>query len=399
MLIQTPEAFEFLYDPPLGAVRYRIAYGGRGSAKSWQFGRALLALGATRPLRVLCVREVQGSIKESVHTLLRQQIKALELDYQVLTAEIRHPIGTQFIFKGLRDPDALKSAEGVDICWPEEAHSISRESWRRLIPTIRKEGSEIWITFNPDLDTDPTWVDFVLNPRPGSIIAEVGWQDNPWFPEVLRREKDYDYSVDPDAAEHVWGGKTRGATPAQILRGKWIVDAFEPGADWDGPYQGLDFGFSVDPTALVRFWLHGRRLYVEHEAYQVGLELDETTAFLCKEIEGAARYVTRADSSEAQAISYLRRHGLPRIAPVDKWPGSIEDGIRWLRQLEAIVVHPRCTHVAQECRLYSYKVDRRTGDVLPEVVDKHNHTIDGIRYGAAPLIKPFAAPRVYIPGN
>jgi len=282
----------------------------------------------------------------------------------------------------MRDPDRW-----IDVAWVEEAERVSEASWNVLIPTIRKPGSEIWVTFNPDLDTDPTFRRFVVAPPPGAWVVKVSSHDNPWLPEELRAEREYLYRVDPDAAAHVWGGETRQATEAQILRGKWRVEPFEPLPTWDGPYQGADFGFAQDPTALVRVWHHDRTLYVEHEAYRVGLELDHTAEHWLRHVPEADRYVTRADSARPESISYLKRHGFPRIEGVKKWPGSVEDGIAHLRAYEGIVLHPRCTHAADEARHWSYKVDRLTGDVLPDVVDAHNHVWDAVRYALAPRIR------------
>ncbi|HEX5094893.1 MAG TPA: PBSX family phage terminase large subunit [Acidimicrobiia bacterium] len=369
--------------------RYKVLYGGRGGAKSWTVAAKLVEEGARTPIRVLCTREVQATIKDSVHKLLKDTIGRLGyLRYRITDNSIKHPIGTEFIFKGLHDPDGLKSAEGVDRVWIEEAQRVTAHSWSVLPPTIRKPGSQIYVVFNPDLESDPTYQRFVVNPREDALLLKVGWEDNPWFAETeLPAEKDHDYRVDPDLAAHIWEGEVRKGHDAQILKNKYVSYAFEPQADWDGPYQGLDFGFAVDPTVSTRCWMHGRRLYVEYEAYRIGLELDETAEFLCAQTADFEKYVTRADSAEAQAISYLKRKGLPKIDPVDKWSGSVEDGIRWFRQLESIVVHPRCAHTLRECRLYSYKTDRRTGDVLPEIVDAHNHCIDSIRYGLQPVIK------------
>ncbi|MDB4952072.1 MAG: hypothetical protein JWM27_4721 [Gemmatimonadetes bacterium] len=401
--------------------RYKVLWGGRGAARSWSAARALLIEGARRPLRILCARELQKSIRDSVHRLLADQIDLLGLPYQVLDHEIRHRNGTLFIFEGLRhNVTKIKSIEGVDICWVEEAERVSEASWNVLIPTIRKAGSEIWITFNPDLETDPTYRRFVLNPPPGAWVVKVSADDNPWLPNALRGEREYLYRVDPDAAAHVWGGECRQASDAQILRGKWRVEEFEPvtlagllgernaselGEEemrvlrarcWDGPYHGGDFGFAQDPTTLVRCWTHERRLYVSHEAYKIGLELDHTGDHWRLHVPGCEAHVIRADSARPESISYLRRHGFPRIEGAAKWSGCVEDGIAHLRQYEAIIIHPRCKHTADEARHYSYKVDERTSDVLPVVVDKHNHTIDALRYALGPLIRQATTPSAWV---
>lgn len=380
-----PDYAEGLFRP----MRYKVLYGGRGAGRSWSVARVLLTEGARRPIRVLCARELQRSIKDSVHRLLCDQIDLLGLPYEITQNEIRHPNGTLFIFEGLRyNATKIKSMEGVDRCWVEEAERVSAASWAFLLPTIRKAGSEIWVTFNPDQEGDPTYRDFVLNPRPDAWVLKVSAEDNPWLPDELKAEREYLYRVDPDAAAHVWGGECRHASDAQILKGKWTVDAFEGGGRlWDGPYHGMDFGYANDPTAVVRCWIHERKLYVEHEAYKIGLDLHHTTEFVKRNVPDCNRYTIRADDSRPDTIAFLKAHGLPQIIGAPKGKGSVEDGIAHLRQYEQIVIHPRCKHTIEEARLYSYKTDARTGDVLPDVQDKHNHCIDSIRYALQPLIK------------
>jgi len=178
-LAQFPKKLEFLFEPS----RIKAIYGGRGSGKSWGVARALLIMGANKPLRILCAREVQKSIKQSVHTLLSDQIQALGLGafYEILEAEIRGQNGTLFSFAGLatNTVESIKSFEGCDIAWVEEAQTVSKRSWDILIPTIRKPASEIWVTFNPDVDTDDTYQRFVVNPPEFAKVVKVNWSDNP----------------------------------------------------------------------------------------------------------------------------------------------------------------------------------------------------------------------------
>ena len=369
--------------------RYKSIRGGRGSAKSWTVATALLAKGAMGRERILCAREFQVSIRDSVHKLLADRIAALGLGdfYTVTQNQILGMNGTEFMFAGLRHSiNSIKSTEGVTIAWVEEAQVVSEESWSILIPTIRVDGSEIWLTWNPDLDSDPTHRRFVDGPPPDCMSVVVNWDHNPWFSQEMRDEKDHLYRVDPEAADHVWGGKTRRNSVAQVLRGRYVVESFTPEKDWHGPYQGADWGFSVDATALVRCWVYERTLYVEHEAYGIGIDLDDTPK-LFDGVPKAREYVTRADSSRPETISHMRRHGYTRTIGAYKWQGSVEDGVEHLRSYERIVIHPRCTHAAEEARLWSYKVDKLSGDVKPELLDKHNHVWDAVRYALEPVIR------------
>ncbi len=384
--VQLPRKLHGLLFSP---ARYKVAHGGRGGAKSWGFARAALVKAAGKPLRILCARELQNSIQDSVHQLLKEQIGELGMGqlFDVQQSVIRGHNGSEFIFSGLRSNiTKVKSMEGIDIVWVEEAETVSDESWKVLIPTIRKPGSEIWVSFNPREKTDPTYKRFVLSPPPGAMVVQIGWKDNPWLPDVLKAEKDYLYSVDPEAAAHVWGGETRQVTDAQVLRGRYVVESFEPGKDWSGPHYGADWGFSVDPTTLIRCWVNGRVLYIEHEAYGVGVDLDDTPK-LFDRVPESRTHTIRADNSRPETIAHMRRHGFNRIIGCVKGKGSVEDGVEHLRSYERIVIHPRCEHAAEEARLWSYKVDHLTQDVLPVLVDKHDHCWDATRYALEPIIR------------
>ncbi|MGU3384413.1 PBSX family phage terminase large subunit [Methylobacterium sp. D53M] len=248
MQVEFPEKLAFLFEP----ARYKVAYGGRGGAKSWGFGRALLIMGAQRPLRVLCAREFQNSIAESAHALFAQQIDLLGLDglYEVQEKRILGRNGTEFIFKGLRHNVAsVKSTEGVDICWVEEARTVSKTSWDVLIPTIRKAGSEIWISFNTELEEDETYQRFVKKPPTGARVVKIGWEDNPWFPDVLRQEALDLKERDPVAYETVWGGNCKAVLDGAIYANE-ILAATTAKRFTKVPY---------DPTKPVHtFWDLGR---------------------------------------------------------------------------------------------------------------------------------------------
>jgi phage terminase large subunit len=343
---------------------------------------------------------MQSSLKDSVHRLLCDQIDLNEIPgYRVTDREIRHRNGTLFLFEGLRhNITKIKSLEGIDRCWVEEAERVQADSYRVLIPTIRKPGSEIWISFNPDQIEDATWQRFIVHTPKGIWRIKVNMDDNPWPSSELLEERRFDYMVDPDSADHVWGGNIREISDAQILRGKWVVEEFVIPHDadgnpvWQGPYQGEDFGFSTDPHAGIRCWvkpdsINGDTLYISHESYALQLELDDIPERVISDIPGWEKYVTRADSSRPDSISFLRRHGLPYTKGAKKGDGSIEDGIAHLRHYAKIIIHPRCVHTKDEAKRWSYKVDARSGDILPIVVDKHNHLMDSLRYALEPLTR------------
>lgn len=238
MNLQLPEKLGFLLTK---RCRYKGARGGRGSAKSWSFARALLVLGTTRRLRILCTREVQKSIKQSVHKLLKDQIEALGLTafYQVLEHEIRGANGSEFSFSGLSDQtvDSIKSFEGCDIVWVEEAQSVSKRSWSVLIPTIRKDGSEIWFSFNPELETDETYDRFVTNEPEDSVVVEMNYTDNPWFPEVLEKERLHAQATLPKSEyENIWLGKCMPAVAGAIYFDE-VVKAEEEGRVCNVPHD------------------------------------------------------------------------------------------------------------------------------------------------------------------
>jgi phage terminase large subunit len=355
----------------------------------------LLIKAARDPLRILCARELQTSIRDSVHALLKRQIVALNLQnaYDVQQSAIYGANGSEFIFKGLRhDIEQIKSTEDVDICWVEEAQSVSERSWEVLIPTIRKHGSEIWVSFNPDQPTDPTYKRFVKDPPPGCVSVEINWKDNNWFSQESEDDKNHAYATDPEMAEHVWGGKTKTRSKAAVLHGKWVVEPFEPAADWYGPYQGADWGFSSDPTVMVRSWITGepksleRELWIEKEVYGIGVDNDFLPE-LFDRIPGSRNYVTRADNARPEQISHMRRHGFPKFTAAPKWKGSVEDGISHLRGYKRIVIHPSCVHAIDEAKAWSWKTDRLTGDVLPVLVDGNDHVVDSIRYSLSPIIR------------
>ena len=368
--------------------RYICLDGGRGSAKSWSVADFLLAKGLEKKKRILCTREVQNTIKDSVHKLLSDRIDFYKLDnfYDIKNDSIIGKNGTEFIFKGLlRNINDIKSMEGIDYCWSEEAQSISRKSLETLIPTIRKEGSQIIFTYNPTNDTDPVHVDYKLSGRDDCLSITINYDDNPYFPEVLRKEMEYDRAHDIDKYYHIWMGQTVKHSEAQVFFGKWAIEDFET-PEGVMFYFGADWGFSKDPSTLIRCFIKDRKLYIDYEFYGVGIEIDKLPDYF-RQVPDSVKYPITADSSRPETISYIRRNGFPLIKSSIKGKGSVEDGIEFLRGYEKIIIHPGCKHTIDEFRLYSYVVDKMTGNITKKIEDKNNHIIDAIRYSQEDLMR------------
>lgn len=398
--VQIPEPFAPLFQP----YRYKASYGGRGGAKSHAFASALVIQGAQRPLRILCCREVQRSIRDSVKRLLDDKIEAHGLTkfYESIDTEIRGRNGTLFVFAGLRtNPDSIKSMEGLDRAWIEEANSVSQRSLELLVPTLRKPSSEIWASWNPRFPDDPIDDMFRGNgeksierrkgkpfePPPRSVIIPINYDQNPWFPDVLREEMEWDRRRDPEKYLHIWQGEYQRNSEARVFR-NWRVGAHDEFKRPERWYFGADWGFSVDPTVLIRCYVEGRTLFVDKEAHKIGCSIDHTPALFDRldeaEPKMARTWKITADSARPETIDYMRRNGYPKIMPARKGAGSVEDGIEFLKNHD-IVVHPDCRHTIDELTMYSWKTDKQTGEILPVLEDKENHVIDALRYAVESL--------------
>lgn len=365
--------------------RYKVFYGGRGSGKSWAVAQALMVMCDMANIRILCCREIQNSIKDSSYQILRDTAERLGISgrFSFLESEIRHKLtGSRFIFKGLlRNEQSVKSTEGIDICWVEEAQTVSESSWEVLIPTVRKPGSEIWVTFNPLNADDPTTKRFIENPPQEAYVRKINFDENPHFPPELRAEMEHDKAVDFEKYLHIWEGFPRTVSDAQVFKGRYSVESF-PDDLWkkaDRLFFGADFGFARDPSTLVRCFILDRRLYIDHEAYGVGVEIDEMPQ-LYRSVPGSTEWPIKGDAARPETISYLKNRAGFQISAAKKWQGSVEDGIAYLKGFDKIIIDPRCKHAADEFRLYSYKVDKTTGEILPVVTDANNHVIDALRY-------------------
>lgn len=505
--------------------RYKVAVGGRGSAKSVTMGICSLIKALESKKRILCTRQYQTNIKDSIHKLLSDYIYSLGFApfFEITKDSIRCYNGSEYIFSGVQNNIAgIKSMEGIDICICEEAQTMSNESWEMLIPTIRKEGSEFWIAFNPESEDDPTYQRFVKNPPDNCLTVQMNYTDNPFFPEVLRQEMEYCKRVDYFKYQHIWEGQPTSQTEALVFKGKFVVQNFEIpsrydvdrffiGVDWgfsclDGntlittsrgevplkdvkagdyvltragyrkvllnQYKGIKPVFSItvndeknliatadhriytadgwkevkdlreqeklcflssgivvknvpihcrplgkrkvydltiegeheyfangilvhncDPTTMVLSFIKDNCLYICREGYGIGVDLAQIPQkiFSCVP-EAAQGWPIYCDNARPETISFLKARrwrvmvdGKPtevsyNLKPADKWKGSVEDGVDRLKSFEKIIIHPSCKHTIEEFSHYCYETDKRTGELLPKLIDTYNHCIDGIRY-------------------
>lgn len=378
LTIQTPRVFV----PLLKGARYLGVHGGRGSGKSHNFAEMLIEECIREKTDAVCLREIQKSLKFSVKKLLENKISSMNAGayFEVQNEQIKASNGGVIIFQGMQDhtSDSIKSLEGFKIAWFEEAQTASQRSLDLLRPTIRAPGSQLWFSWNPRFATDP--IDQLLRgekPPPDSIVVEANFSDNPWMPQELIDELEYDKRRDPDKYAHIWLGKYQTNTSSRVFK-NWTIEEFEvdPAAVIR---QGADWGFSVDPTVLVQAYIVGRRLYIPYEAYRVGCEIVDTPE-LFMSLPDSEKWPMVADSARPETISHLRKNGFPKITSAIKGAKSVEEGVEFLKSFD-IVVHPRCVHLIDELTLYSFKVDPMDeSKILPILADKDNHVIDALRY-------------------
>ncbi|GHE70073.1 terminase [Camelimonas fluminis] len=372
-----------------GEADVRGAYGGRGSAKTRSFAkmsaiRAYMWDQAGRSGQIVCGRQFMNSLADSS----LEEVKLAIADEPWLAGQFE--IGEKYIrtksgrvyytFVGLdRNIDSIKSKARILLAWVDEAEPVSDIAWTKLIPTLREEDSELWVTWNPESDESATHKRFRAASDPRYRVAEINYRDNPKFPLVLERQRKRDLLQRPEKYGHIWDGDFLTITDAVIFQNRVSVEEFAEPPEGTRFFYGADWGFAKDPTVLIRFWIDDDCLFVSHEAFGHGVEIDETPA-LFDSVPGSRDWPIKADGARPETISYMRRKGF-NISAAEKWPGSVEDGIAHMKGFSRIVVHERCAHIAREFRLYSYKVDRVSGDVLPIIVDDHNHGIDAVRYG------------------
>ncbi|NBM13631.1 MULTISPECIES: PBSX family phage terminase large subunit [unclassified Proteus (in: enterobacteria)] len=395
-------------------VRYRGAFGGRGSAKTRTFAM-MSAVKAYQAAEqgisgvILCGREFMNSLEESSMEEVKQAIRSIpwlndyfDIGEKYIRTKCKR---VNYVFCGLRhNLDSIKSKARILLAWVDEAESVSDLAWKKLRPTVRESGSEIWVTWNPENDGSATDKRFRKTPPKNSIIVEMNYNDNPWFPDVLEEERLDDLnSLEYSDYAWIWEGAYLENSDKQVLANKYVVQSF-PDNLWqkaDRLLFGADFGFAKDPNTLVRMFMLDRNLYIEYEAYGAGVELNDMWKFYAGKdgatdkqlsewevtddakfagIPEARKWPIKADNSRPETISHIKKQGF-NISAAKKWQGSVEDGITHLRGFKQIIIHPRCKETAKEARLYSYKTDRITGEVLPVIEDKNNHCWDAVRYG------------------
>jgi phage terminase large subunit len=381
--------------------RYKILYGGRGGAKSWGSSRALIILAAQKKIRVLCAREIQNSIRDSVHKLLSDQIETMGLSahFEIQRDTIKGINGSEFLFKGLRmNVQEIKSTEGIDICWVEEAQTVSKASWDVLIPTIRKDGSEIWVSFNPELDTDVTYKRFVANPPSNAKVVKVNWQDNPWFPKELIAEKDDLKLRDPDAYLTVWEGNCRQVLDGAIYANE-IRLATEENRITSVPYdatKGVWAVFDLGRADKTSIWFLQQigfeyRLidFYENRGFPFNhyMKVIREKPYIMERLVLPHDATARLLASERTIEQQAKDNGFEVTVVVR---ASIESGIEAARG-----IFNRCWFDENKCidglnalRRYRYEIDDAGQWSKRPLHDEYSHAADAFRYLASAITEP-----------
>lgn len=384
---------------------YKVLWGGRGGAKSWSFCRALLILGSRRKLFILCTREFQQSMEESVYKALEDQAPMVGLAgfYRFKDTEIVGANGTRIVFAGLRNHiSKIKSMEGIDICAVFEATTISDPAWNVLLPTVRGDppkgpfgqGSEIWIEFNPELATDATYKRWVLDPPEGTLVDKVSWRENPWFPEILRRQKDDLRRKDPDAYDTVWEGNTRKALEGAIYA-KEIAQAISEGRVSPqvkhDKFRPVDVSFDLGRADRTSIWFwqqNGMDHYAIDHYSNCGFGMDHYLAemqarqYLYRRIylphDAAHHHQSAQKSIEMQVREVYPGEGRVKIVPKI----GIAAGINVTRAMwpRIYMNEGKCADGITSLQHYRYAVDPDTGQRSPNPLhDWASHDADGLR--------------------
>ena len=385
--------------PLISPYRYQMFHGGRGSGKSFSITESLILWADVVNDKFLLAREIMNSIADSCHAQMESHIDRLGLRRRFIvnkTSIKNRATGAEFIYKGLRtNINSVKSLDGIGFCFVEEGQAVSDPSWKILLPTIRKGGSRVIIACNPEHEQSFMQQRWIYNPCVNTASVQVNYEHNAYFPKELEDERQYALQLIATAPNEdarlqaqadydwIWLGHVKRITAAQVIRRVEVKEFVAPrDAEF---FYGQDFGFAQDPNATVRCYIQGNDLYIDYEA--VGrVEIDELPALILK-VPGTDIWPIYADAARPETISHLKHKYDFAISAAQKWAGSVEDGIAFLNQFHRIYVHPRCTTVIQETKDYRYKVDRMSGEVLPILIDKHNHAWDAVRYALWTQIK------------
>jgi len=355
--------------------RHLILKSGRGAGKSWAVAQYVIIKALERKTRILCTREIQRTIRDSVYKLLTDTIERYELEkyFEVQRDKIISASGSEIIFTGLwQHINEIKSMEGIGICWVEEAQAISIQSLEVLIPTIRAIESKILYTYNPFSENDAVLKKLIQSNRLDVMVIETSYLQNPFLSKELLQEAEYDKQTNFALYRHKWLGEFYELNEAQIFAGKYkMTDMLPDRLEWIG--YGLDFGYAEDPNVLVKIGIIGKKLFILDEKVGRKIEIDAMPSFL-----GEIKGLIIADSARPELISYLRQRGY-KIIPAMKGAKSILEGIEKIKNFE-IYIYKECEYTFSEFQTYSWKVDKTTGKIIPEPMDKYNHAIDAIRY-------------------
>lgn len=400
---------------------YGITVGGRSSGKSHQIATLLLMRAIQKTRLTLCTREYQNSIKDSVHRLLKALINRKWMcndgveryffadKFEVLYDSIRGANGSEFIFKGLKDASGVKSFEGFTTAWIEEAENVSDDSYDLLLPTIMRDpggDSKLFISFNPDDEQSATYRTFITHPQPRSLIIPINYYENPFCPPQMVRMAEQCRIDDPAKYRWIWEGNPKQLSESVVFKDKFEVLSFKieftdhieifnnERIKW---YAGIDFGFSVDPFACIGMFIHQDCLYIYDEVYVHALEIDDMNPSIIAKFPYIVNKNVKmyADNARPEVISHLaavRRHKNGDLIPAlnieeaPKGKDSVETGLDFMKNFKKIYIHPKCVNTIYEFKNYSYKQDKKTGEILPILVDADNHAIDAIRYGLCQLI-------------
>ena len=365
-----------------------IMEGGRGGAKS----EALSALGVLESFIddgvILCCREIQKSIADSLYATIVSTIYKYELQsyFKIIQGEITNNLtGARFIFAGLKSNiTSIKSINKLRVVLVDEAENVTDNSWSYLRPTPRYGHVRFYVVFNPRFEQDATWQQFIVNKDNRTLHINISYKDNPWFPEALERQRQRDLRGDAGRYAWIWEGQFLKISDNSILAKKLKMLDFEINPTFGTPYIGIDWGFSVDPTAIIECYIFQDSLYIRNAASKVGLELDDTAQWLLNHVPNVIKYTSRADCARPETISKVKKD-IPLIKGCTKWKGSVEDGIVFLQTFKSIIIHPDAECCFAELAAYSYKTDKHD-EATTDIEDKNNHYADALRYAIEPIV-------------